>query len=282
MLAFSNYPVLVITGEKENPLFNIASQKKWNVISHPEVGGRFSGLTSCGLVPAYLMGLPIENIYEGANLGYKQYNNQIGMGSNDALKLAAYFLALEEKGFSEIFASVYSTPLSGFLPLLVQLIHESAGKDGKGQTIFGDYSPESQHHTNQRLFGGRKNIAALFITEEKPEKDIDLEVPENLKDIPLKNKILAILNSISGNKAMYYDMEGVIQNCRAKKIPAIQMLIDTIMPKAIGEFVVFWQYFSVYSALLRDANPYDQPEVEESKKISFELRAGITSSLLSS
>jgi glucose-6-phosphate isomerase len=50
------------------------------------------------------------------------------------------------------------------------------------------------------------------------------------------------------------------------------MEIDKITEASFGEMLVFWQYFAVYSAMLRNLNPFDQPEVEASKKISLELR----------
>jgi hypothetical protein len=36
--------------------------------------------------------------------------------------------------------------------------------------------------------------------------------------------------------------------------------------------MAFWQYFAVYSSILREVNPYDQPQVETSKVISIKMR----------
>lgn len=271
ILCLAGYPALMITGEKESTLSNIAKAMNWPVILHPEVGGRYSGLTSCGLAPAALMGLDIKEIYAGAQQGYEKYDQAVSVEKNDALKLAAYFFQLEEAGLTEIFTGIYSTALSAFLPLLIQLIHESCGKDGKGQTIFGDYSPESQHHTNQRFFGGRKNVIGLFMQVENSQTDFPIEIPENLKNIEFKGQPLSKLDGLMASQTMKFDLQGVLENAIRQQRPAALINVDKVNPQTMGEFIVFWQYFAMYSAMLRNQNPFDQPEVEDSKLISLQL-----------
>lgn len=272
LLAFLDYPGLAVTEDKPNTLSQIAKIQGWDTIAHPNVGGRFSGLTTCGLVPAALMGLDPQKIVEGAQAGYAQYKADVELNENDALKLALYFAQLEKKGVTEIFFSIYSSSLFAFLPLIVQLIHESTGKDEKGMTVYGDYSPESQHHTNQRFFGGRKNVVGAFLRVENSKDDFPLEVPDKLESVEFSGHPLAILKGLSALKTLHYDMEGVVGNCREKNIPAVTISIDEVSQEAIGKLVVFWQYFTVYSAYLREQNPFDQPHVEDAKKISWGLR----------
>jgi glucose-6-phosphate isomerase len=250
----------------------MAENKKWDIILHPEVGGRFSGLTSCGLVPAYLMRLNIKKILAGAEAGYKNYSARVSFEKNDALKLALAFYELGNRGYAEIFASFYSSSLVALFPLLTQLIHETYGKNGRGQTFFGDYSPESQHHTNQRFFGGPENVIGLFLSEEKMERDLRLSIPASLKKIIFHGYELGKLNGLKASETLQLDKIGVIQNCQHKNIPAVEVIMDKLTESSFGEMIVFWQYFSIYSALLRGLNPFDQPEVEAAKKISLALR----------
>lgn len=274
LMFFLDYPILAITGDNSNALHEIAIKMGWGTVIHPEVGGRFSAMTTCGLIPAAIMGLDIKKIYEGAKKGYEKYSFKKDVSENNALKLAVYFYQLENDGYGEIFASIYSFSLSGLLPLIVQLVHESAGKGGFGQTIVGDYSPESQHHTNQRFFGGKKNMIGLLMGTEKPGNDLEIKIPEKLAGINFKNEKLKMLDGIRASDTMLFDMKGVLEHCLEKKIPAVEIFADEITPDSIGEMIVFWQYFSVYSAILRGQDPYDQPEVEFSKKVSFKLRLG--------
>lgn len=272
LLLLMDYPVLVVTGAQKSALREMAEKKKWTIIEHPEVGGRFSGLTACGLVPAFLMGLDLKKLTAGAKAGYRKYSAKNPPEKNDALNLALHFAELGNKGYAEIFASVYSSSLTALLPLMVQLVHETYSKNGRGQTIFGDSSPESQHHTNQRFFGGPKNVIGLFMSEEKMDKDLKIKVPAIFKKIIFRGSEMGKLDGLSASETLQFDKLGVLQNCRDKKIPAVEAVIDKVTPESFAEMIVFWQYFSVYSAMLRNLNPFDQPEVEAAKKISLEMR----------
>jgi glucose-6-phosphate isomerase len=272
LLLFLDYPVLVITGAQKSPLRDMAEKKKWTIIVHPEVEGRFSAITTCALAPALLMGLDAKKLISGAKAGYQNYSAKMPLEKNDALKLALYFAELGNKGYGEIFASVYSSSLVAILPLLVQLVHETYGKNGRGQTIFGDYSPESQHHTNQRFFGGPKNVIGLFMSEEKMDKDLKIKVPALFKKIIFRGTEMGKLDGLSAGQTLQFDKAGVLQNCRNHKMPAMEMAVDRLTQESFAQTIVFWQYFVVYSAMLRNLNPYDQPEVEAAKKISLELR----------
>lgn len=272
LLLLADYPVLVITGIQKSPLREMAEKKKWTIIIHPEVEGRFSGLTACALVPALLMGLDIKKLLSGAKSGYQKYSFKNPFENNDALKLALYFAELGNKGYAEIFASYYSSSLVAFFPLMTQLIHESYGKNGRGQTIFGDYSPETHHHTTQRFFGGPKNVIGLFLSEEKMEKDLKIKVPAIFKKIIFRGQEIGKLDGLSASQAMQFDKMGAFQHCRNAKIPAVEVVMEKVTQESFAEMMVFWQYFAVYSAMLRSLNPFDQPEVEMAKKISFELR----------
>lgn len=273
LLAFLDYPVLVISEKKENPLTQMAAIKKWTVIPHPSVGGRFSGFTSCALVPAIIMGLDPTAIYRGAQQAFRKYSSNQSIETNDALALAAHCFQLEGKNYSEIFASVYSTAYSKIIPLMVQLIHESTGQKEMGQSIFGDYSPESQHHTNQRLFGGQKNIVAAFVIPENPTEDFYLKVPDQMKSILMDGEPISVLDENSAFESMRFDYQGVLEHCIKKSIPAFTISPKNSSQESIGEFIGFFYYFAYYSALLRRQSPFDQPEVEFSKKISYSLRA---------
>lgn len=272
LMFFLDYNVLVVTGAQPSTLRSIAEKKKWPIIEHPEVGGRFAGLTACGLVPASLLGLDIKKITQGAEAAYRKYSRSAKIEDNDALKLALYFADLGNRNFSEIFVSAYSSSLVAMLPLMIQLFHETYSKAGHGQTVFGDYSPESQHHTNQRFFGGPHNVIGLFLGEDKMDKDLKLNVPANFRKISFRGHDLGQLNGLTGSQTLDFDRGGVQSHCREAKIPTAEISVDKIMPESFAELMVFWQYYAVYAAELRGLNPFDQPEVEASKKIGLELR----------
>lgn len=269
----SGYDILAMTQDTDGALMKIIKKKGLAWVMHPDVGGRFSGRSSCALLPAELMGLDISEIEKGFLSAYKKCAPDVDISENPALCLASVLYLLEKKGFYEVFVPVYSKSLSGFLQLIVQLMHESFCKKEKGQTYFGGEAPETQHHTNQRFFGGRKNVCGLFI---KAERQSDCEtranVPDDLKDIILRGGTLADISKTPYEKALEFEFMGTWQDAADKKIPSCLLLVDRVSDFTAGEFMGFLQYAAVYGSLIRGVNPYDQPQVEDSKEISFRLR----------
>jgi len=65
MMQFLNYPILIVTG-KNTPLRAMAEKLKLPIAIHPPIGGRYTGLTEVGLLPAGIAGLDVEGLYKGA------------------------------------------------------------------------------------------------------------------------------------------------------------------------------------------------------------------------
>ena len=273
MFAFSDYKLLPVTSPEKGALSVIAEEKKMEMIPHPPIGGRYSGFTASAFAPALFFGIDVEDIQDGAKTMYDFCNPKVHIDRNPALQLAASLYLLEKKGYIEIFCPIYSSKLSGFQNLIVQLMHESVCKKGKGQTSYCAEAPESQHHTNQRFFGGRKNVLGLFITVDKQNDcKTKVNVPVSVSKIKVRDGILADIDNTPYASALEYEFQGTYQDAVNKKIPCAHIHIDKVSPFDIGELTAFWHYVAVYSAALRDVDPFDQPQVESSKDISFKLR----------
>ena len=171
-----------------------------------------------------------------------------------------------------MFMPVYDEHLFPFTSLIVQLCHESFGKDGEGQTYFAHQAPESQHHTNQRFFGGRKNIAGFFLATEKPLYDLTTTIPDNAKALSFKESTLGVLDGIPLSVSLSSELNGTLEDAKLKNIPVAIQQISHRTASEMGELLAFWQLYAVYSSLLRNVDPFDQPQVESSKKISFDKR----------
>ncbi len=246
-------------------LKEIAMRMKWDVVEHPNIGGRFAGMTSCALLPALVCGLDAESIFKGARKVYASKK-----AKNGIFKLAKSMFELEKVGYDEIFMPIYSELLGGFTNLITQLVHETTGKNELGQTIVTAIAPESQHHTNQRFFGGVKNMVGFFIVVKNHEK-IEIRVPKKLNDVKVRGSSLSILNGLDLAKSIHYEFEGVLRTTHERGIPYAVLELDKVSDMSIGELIAFWQMFAYYSAIVRGQNPFDQPEVERSKEITFEL-----------
>jgi glucose-6-phosphate isomerase len=154
----------------------------------------------------------------------------------------------------------------------VQLCHESFGKDGKGQTYFAHEAPESQHHTNQRFFGGRKNIAGFFTGSDSFLHPTVNSYPSSVHSVQLKGHALFDINKIPLEKSLEFELNGTMEDARISAIPFAHLSIAGFNPLEIGGLTAFWQLFAVYSSVLRNVDPFDQPQVENSKVISFNKR----------
>lgn len=264
-----DYPVFAVTSDNDGALKQIVDREELNWIEHPDVGGRFSGATETALVPAAFAGMPIGEIRKGAEEMYSQLSpdNQY----NPALNVASAFYDAEQKGYENLFSGFYSTRMFGFKPLFVQLMHETVAKTGEGQFVSGDHGPEFQHHTNQRIFGGKKNVLPVFFQTENHEES-GITVPEELEDIDIRGKDLGLLDSNTLQESLESEYQGVKQALDEEDMPNITVSLTELSHEAAGKMLAFLQYVAVYSAWLRDVDPFNQPDVEKSKKLGFEHR----------
>jgi glucose-6-phosphate isomerase len=98
-------------------------------INPPDVGGRFSALSLFGLVPAALLGAPLQTLLEGCGSmaeGCRQENP-----TNAGLELGSFMGAAALSGRDKL-TVVLPPSLHSLSVWIEQLVAESTGKDGKG------------------------------------------------------------------------------------------------------------------------------------------------------
>ena len=269
LMYFKSYPVLVITSIGEGTLSAVAEKMGWQQVEHRAIGGRFTGRTAVAYGPAQLVGIDITGIEKGAAAATEAMKKM----DSPAWRAAKFLYECDTSGGrNEIFLPIYSKFLIGFNHLVTQLIHESVGKEDKGLSVVAAEAPESQHHTNQRFFGGPKNMVGVFVTVAKSRHDEKIEVPESIKNITLRSGTMDDLNDADLHHSLTCEARGTMGDAQEQGIPFAHIELEEVTPEVIGEYMVFWQLVAYYSALIRGVNPLDQPQVERSKEISLELR----------
>lgn len=263
------YELFPVTSDNDGALRQMVERMDLDWIRHPEIGGRFTGLTETALVPTAFAGINIEEIRKGGEEMYDKLKPENKY--NPALNLASALYDAEGKGHDEIFSPFYSTRLFGFYPLFVQLMHETICKDGEGQTVFGDMGPEVQHHTNQRVFGGKDNVITMFFRTEAHEFE-KIKVPDEIKDIDIRGKSLGDLDGRELENSLYCEYKGVQRAMEEEEMPNITINLTDVSHRTLGKLVALMQYTAVYSAWLRDVNAFNQPNVEKSKNYGFKER----------
>lgn len=271
LLYFSErgYDITTVTLDKESTLKRITEKRGYEFIEHRDVGGRFSGLTETALVPAHLTGqIDIQKVRKGGEELYEK----LGSDEDPAQEIAETLYRAEKQGYQEILNPIYSTRLYGFLPLNIQLMHETVCKEGEGQTIYGDIGPEYQHHTNQRLFGGKPNVIPVFQTLQKHNKNEQIHIEQDIQEIKMREKKLGDLSQNSYQESLEKEYEGVKQTLIEENKPYIEIKMEDISEENMGELIALMQGIAVYSASYRDVDPYSQPDVEKSKTKAFNQR----------
>jgi len=268
MSQFLKYNMVIITAENDGALRMIAERLNIPTLFVPHITDRFLTSGALAYFPLILLDIDVDTIDMTLHKAYEKYSKE----GNDALVLSSILKNLEDEGYTEVFLPIYSYWLEGFEIYITQLMHESVSKDGKGQNFLIVPAPESQHHTNQRFFGGRKNVCAIFLTAGQDDKGTEVSLPENLNNISLRDGDIGNINNVKLAKSFEFEFLGTYNNAIEDNIPSAIITLEKIDEKSIAELISFWHYVSVYSSWLRHVNPFDQPQVEKSKEIAFQMR----------
>lgn len=117
-----------------------------------EVGGRFSALTSFGLVPAALIGLDVDRLLARAEAMYQDSGPGVPVRDNPAAQLGAVLAEFAQAGRDKL-TLVCAPELASFGTWVEQLVAESIGKQGRGiAPIHGEPLRDPASYQSDRVF----------------------------------------------------------------------------------------------------------------------------------
>jgi len=268
MTCFQKYDRVVITAENDGALRLVAQKLDLPILYVPHITDRYLTSGALAYFPLKLLGLDIRKIDKSLHSAYEKYVKN----DSDPAKLSSILYNLEQKGYTEVFVPIYSYRLEAFSIYIMQLMHESVSKENKGQSFIVVAAPESQHHSNQRFFGGRKNIAGLFIRTGQEDVKTRTKYSDDLHSIHLRDGSIKDISGVKLSDAFRFESEATLKDAVDNQIPSGSLELDKVDEKSVSQLIAFWHYMAVYSSWLRGVNPFDQPQVEKSKEISFEMR----------
>jgi transaldolase / glucose-6-phosphate isomerase len=140
----------------------------------PDIGGRYSVLSYFGLVPAALMGVDIEELLHGAQVGEQNCAHYDSSESNSGLWLGAAVGELARGGRDKL-TFIVSPPIESFGLWVEQLIAESTGKKGRGILPVAD-----EPVGNPDVYGDDR-VFAYLRNGDQPQEQLDKAV-EQLAD----------------------------------------------------------------------------------------------------
>ncbi len=223
-----------------------------------DMGGRYSVLSSVGMLPFAVAGINIKKIMEGALAAHHDLASS-EIESNAAYRYAIYRNLVHKRLGKkvELFSS-FSTKMASFGSWLTQLFDESEGKDGKGMFVTSLTFSTDLHSVGQYIQQGTPMLAETFIDVETPLKDIQLTA------LPLGSPIKFLDGKTLGeiNRAGF---NGTVQAHSEAGVPICIISIDEINEYNFGYLVYFFELACATSGYLLGVNPFDQPGVEAYK-----------------
>ena len=234
--------IIMTTDKEKGDLRKEANEVGYTTFTVPDkVGGRFSVLTPVGLLPISVAGINIVKLLNGATESFNRVDR--------ALEYAIIRDILYSKGKKIESFTVYNAKLAYFNEWLKQLFGETQGKDGKGLYPTSCVNTRDLHSLGQFLQDGTDLI---FETVIGIEKDVTVRLDEY--DIELNS-----LNRIA------LDMVATAHN--NGHTPSGLITIDEKNEETMGELIHFFILAAIMGALLLEVNPFDQPGVEDYKKL---------------
>lgn len=262
----------VITDEKKGFLRKEVKENNFKSLPVPELlGGRFSIFCAVGLVPALFLGIDYKAFIQGAIDTKNEFFAQCSAYVNDSknplprlFELANFTYSTMQNGYDDLIFFNYIPKWSSLNDWFRQLWSESLGKNGKGSTPVIALGTIDQHSILQLFLDSKPNKAAIFLTSSVKNFNNHCTLSKNL---PGEWQWLAGKNIADVLQA---EAAATRQSMINHHIPLCSMDFEKTDEYAFGK--VMWELCmtTILTAHFLDINPYDQPAVEESKKIAKE------------
>lgn len=234
--------IIITTDPKSGTLRELVNTKNYISFTVPEnVGGRFSVLTPVGLLPIAVAGINIAKLLEGAKDSFERVDR--------AIEYAVIRDILYHKNKLIESFTVYNSKLYYFTEWLKQLFAETQGKNKSGIFPISCVNTRDLHSLGQFFQEGNDIIFETVIGIDK-----DYKISLDNYDIELNS-----LNRIALDKVALAHNNGYT--------PSNIITIDEKNEHSLGELIHFFILASIAGALLLDVNPFDQPGVQEYKKL---------------
>jgi len=229
----------------------------------PGIGGRFSGLTNVGLLPALARGLDVEALRKGAHSVIEGLLTVTTPKDFAPALGAAIAVGLtKERGVKVSVMLPYSDRLARFAAWYVQLWGESLGKKGEGTTPVAALGPVDQHSQLQLYLDGAPQHVITVIREARsgtgPRVSADLAK-------------IAHAEYLAGHTAgdlVAAQQKAIPEALIAAGRPVRTIDVERLDEHALGALMMHFMLETILAGHLLGVDPFDQPAVESGKIIT--------------
>lgn len=255
--------LLAIT-DINSPLEAFAREQGISYINiEPNVGGRFSVLSSVGIVPLSLLGFNVELILKGAaELTQRFFNKQ----ELHILQKALFYATNVEKIPMNVLFS-YSSLFTHLNAWYVQLWGESLGKiNAKGQKIgltpIALIGSIDQHSFLQLIMQGKSDKSVTFLSLH-PTHSLEPTIPDmQLAHLQSTN----FVNNQSFAKLLNNQRIATMQSIENEGIACDCIEVMNLCEESIGALIAYFELLTSSVGAIFEVDTYNQPGVEYGKE----------------
>ena len=262
----------VITEPHSNPLRRAAEKRGIEILDHDAgIGGRYSALSLVGLLPAMIAGLDPIPIRQGAAEVLDQALQSSPRDCPPAFGAALNVALLWQKRIGTCVLMPYVDALASFGLWFRQLWAESLGKNGTGTTPIRAMGTVDQHSQLQLYLAGPGDKFYTLIL--MPRAGTGGRVaPESAAD-----EAIAYLVHRSMGDLLDAEQRATLETLAANGRPVRAITIPQLDEHTIGALMMHFMLETIIAADLLGVNPFDQPAVEEGKRLARDYLAQMAS-----
>jgi len=260
----ANGRIYAVTDPCSGALRQMAAEEGWETFSIPaNIGGRYSVLTSVGLLPMAVAGIDIGEMLRGAADAKEQY--ALRSFENPAWLYAAVRNLLYRSGKAIEILESFEPGFRMFGAWWQQLFGESEGKDSKGLFPATAELTADLHSLGQLIQEGQRNLFETMVRFQPPVQKVT---------IGGEWKNLDGLNYLEGKTLDYVEeqaFQGTVNAHVDGGVPVLVLECGEVNERTLGELFYFLELSCGISAYVLGVNPFNQPGVEAYKRNMFAL-----------
>jgi glucose-6-phosphate isomerase len=233
---------------------------------HPDIGGRYSVLSTVGILPALARGLDVGALRAGAESVLDQLDRARSPADAPPAVGAALGVTLHRaRGINVHVMMPYADRLRSLGPWFGQLWAESLGKDGRGTTPVACLGPLDQHSQLQMLMDGPRAHLTTVLRLDSRGQGVTVD-PALAREAGLDMMAGRPVGDLVAAQA-----RGVPDALAAAGRPVRLFDLERIDETTLGALLMHFMIETILAGRLYGIDPFDQPAVELGKVLTRKL-----------